>query len=196
MSIFSRALIVKIVVFISFPSYGLFDAVLEGMDKVAESSALIDATQELLKEVNPSKGNKTMDSIDQELEAFNKKLFILEEKLGTAHWAKSEIHELKRGPNFAHATLTESLQRTTQYLRRLKKLLATLAAFPKASVAYSQAETAISLNEQIKLQQASLVVQTQILNQLKLQAAKENLEKKAFDDLMTKEFKKRRGINP
>lgn len=199
MSCFNRwviAIAMALVGLYPLTSWALFDEILGAADKAAEIGALADATKELLKDVDSGSTSEPLDELGREADKFNQELLKLEKKARNLEWAKSEIKELRKGPDYSHQTLLESIKRTSDYLRRVKKLLASLAAFPKASSAYSQAETTIALQDQLKLQRANLVVQYQILNQLKITQAKKDFEDKAFEELMTQEFAKRRGFRP
>ena len=185
-----------LLVFLPFDSYALFDSIVDAAKDVAEASALVDATHELLKTVDNDPSNESLKSLDQSLANLSKELERLNQSGKESLWIKSETEELLKIPQMSHQTLTESIRTSSQYLRRLKRLLAAIAAFPKAAGAYAQSETVFALHEELRLQRSSLAIQTQILSELQFARKKEEIESRSFDELMNQEFKKRRGTLP
>ncbi|MBK7845822.1 MAG: hypothetical protein IPJ71_19475 [Bdellovibrionales bacterium] len=177
------------------------DTLVDSAEKVAEASALVDATHELLKTVENNSSerdssNKRFSDLDRSISELSASLDKIEGKTQTAVWAKNEIEALMKAPRLSKMTLTDSIRSSSEYLKRVKRLFLALANFPKASSAYAQSESAFTLQEQLKLQRSSLAVQTEILTELKLQMRKSEIESRSFDELMTQEFIKRRGVHP
>jgi prophage DNA circulation protein len=177
------------------------DTIVDSAEKVAEASALVDATHELLKTVENNSSerdssNKHFSDLDRSISDLSASLDKIEGKTQTAVWAKNEIEALMKAPRLSKMTLTDSIRSSSEYLKRVKRLFLALANFPKASSAYAQTESAFTLQEQLKLQRSSLAVQTEILTELKLQMRKSEIESRSFDELMTQEFIKRRGVHP
>jgi hypothetical protein len=173
-----------------------FDKVVDTAEKIAEASALVDATQELLRTVDSNPSEKTLSQLDQSLVELSVYLDKIEGKTQTALWAKNEIEALMRAPRLSKMTLTDSVRSSSEYLKRVKRLFLALASFPKAASAYAQAESVFTLQDQLKIQRSSLAIQTEILTELKLQIRKSEIESRSFDELMTQEFVKRRGVQP
>ena len=173
-----------------------FDTLVDSAEKIAEASALVDATHELLRTVDSNPSEKTLSQLDQSLIELSAYLEKIEGKTQTALWAKNEIEALMRAPKLSKMTLTDSIRSSSEYLKRVKRLFLALASFPKAASAYAQAETVFTLQDQLKIQRSSLAIQTEILTELKLQIRKSEIESKSFDELMTQEFIKRRGVQP
>ena len=177
-------------------AWAFFDKIVDTAEKIAEASALVDATQELLRTVDSNPSEKTLSQLDQSLTELSAYLEKIEGKTQTAVWAKNEIEALMRAPKLSKMTLTDSIRSSSEYLKRVKRLFLALASFPKAASAYAQAETVFTLQDQLKIQRSSLAIQTEILTELKLQIRKSEIESRSFDELMTQEFIKRRGVQP
>ncbi|MBK9038973.1 MAG: hypothetical protein IPL83_07415 [Bdellovibrionales bacterium] len=175
------------------------DTIVDSAEKVAEASALVDATHELLKTVDNNSSERDsshLSELDRSISELSASLDKIEGKTQTAVWAKNEIEALMKTPRLSKMTLTDSIRSSSEYLKRVKRLFLTLANFPKAASAYAQSESAFTLQEQLKLQRSSLAVQTEILTELKLQMRRSEIESRSFDELMTQEFIKRRGVHP
>jgi hypothetical protein len=174
------------------------DTIVDSAEKVAEASALVDATHELLKTVeNTSERDSShLKELDRSISELSASLDKIEGKTQTAVWAKNEIEALMKTPRLSKMTLTDSIRSSSEYLKRVKRLFLALANFPKAASAYAQSESVFTLQEQLKLQRSSLAVQTEILTELKLQMRRSEIESRSFDELMTQEFIKRRGVHP
>mgnify|MGYP000358956467 CR=1 FL=1 len=182
--------------FYPLKSEAFFDTLVDSAEKIAEASALVDATHELLRTVDSNPSEKTLSQLDQSLIELSAYLEKIEGKTQTALWAKNEIEALMRAPKLSKMTLTDSIRSSSEYLKRVKRLFLALASFPKAASAYAQAETVFTLQDQLKIQRSSLAIQTEILTELKLQIRKSEIESRSFDELMTQEFIKRRGVQP
>ena len=182
--------------FYPLKSEAFFDTLVDSAEKIAEASALVDATHELLRTVDSNPSEKTLSQLDQSLIELSAYLEKIEGKTQTALWAKNEIEALMRAPKLSKMTLTDSIRSSSEYLKRVKRLFLALASFPKAASAYAQAETVFTLQDQLKIQRSSLAIQTEILTELKLQIRRSEIESRSFDELMTQEFIKRRGVQP
>jgi hypothetical protein len=95
-----------------------FDKVVDTAEKIAEASALVDATHELLRTVDSNPSEKTLSQLDQSLIELSAYLEKIEGKTQTAVWAKNEIEALMRAPRLSKMTLTDSIQVFERVLKK------------------------------------------------------------------------------
>lgn len=178
----------------SSKAWGLFDTILNATEKVAEASALVNATYELLKTAGPDSSSEVLKSSQEQLEKLNLKLKQYATQANRAHLTQWEMNDLLKGPQLSHQSLSQSIRNSNEYIKRVKRLLTLLAKFPRASSAYSQAETVLTLQEVLKIERAHLAINTDLLNTLNLEIKRKEIEDQSLNHLIDSEFHKRRGL--
>ncbi len=141
-----------VTVLFSVPSYGFLDFLGEQTKKAAETAAYADAVAELAGELSPdsevSAGAKDIQKRSDRLRSESSNLYYLSQS----------TKNVLSGPNWSSKRLESNIRNTTDYVRRVKRLIARIAILgTDGATALNTTETNVALNEVQKNQQAMLL---------------------------------------
>ncbi len=141
-----------VTVLFSVPSYGFLDFLGEQAKKAAETAAYADAVAELAGELSPdsevSAGAKDIQKRSDRLRSESSNLYYLSQS----------TKNVLSGPNWSSKRLESNIRNTTDYVRRVKRLIARIAILgTDGATALNTTETNVALNEVQKNQQAMLL---------------------------------------
>jgi hypothetical protein len=168
-----------ILILIPLHSYAFLDFLGGQAAKIAEAMAYTDAVSEVLSEVSNDKTMKEgSDDLKRRTQALNQELLNIE---GVSYETKS----IFSGPAWSSKRLDANIRSTTDYVRRVKRLLAHVALLgTQGATAFNTAETNMALNEVQKNQQA-MILQTEDQRMRNLE--KESRETKIWNDFSIKQ---------
>lgn len=172
-----------VLLFIPSLSFGFLDFVGEQTKKAAETLAYADAVGELLSEVS----NET--ELKDGAQGMRKRTEALRSEIRTLNGISYSTKAVLEGPDWSSKRLDTNIRNTTDYVRRLKKLLIRIAALgTDGATALNTTETNIALNEVQKNQQTMIL---QLEDQRLRNMEKESDEAKKWDQFTFKRRKLR-----
>lgn len=165
--------------FIPLQCFAFLDFIGDRAAKVAESLAYTDAVSELLSEVTNDSGIKD-GAID--LRRRSDQLRSEANKIQSVSYSTKSV---LAGPDLSSKRLDANIRTTTDYIRRVKRLMMHLALLgTDGATAFNTAETNFALNEVQKNQQTMIIQQEdQKLRELE----KETHEAKVWDQFSNKQ---------
>ena len=141
-----------LVFFFSNSSYAFLDFVGEQAKKAVELAAYVDAAAELSSEVAPDK------DLEDGAKDIQKRAEVLRSESSNARYLSRSTQSVLKGPDWSSRRLETNIRATTDYIRRLKRLLIRAAALgTDGAVALNTTETNVALNEVQKNQQAMIM---------------------------------------
>jgi hypothetical protein len=144
-----------IIIFISLiqtKSFAFLDFIGEQAKKAAEAAAYADAVSELAGEISPN------EELKAGAEDINKRAELLRSRASEMTYLSRTTQETLKGPDWSSKRLETNIRSTTDYVRKLKRLIARIAILgTDGAVALNTTETNVSLNEVQKNQQALLL---------------------------------------
>jgi len=145
-------LVFFVVLFFCSSSYSFLDFVGEQAKKAVELAAYVDAAAELSSEVAPDK------DLEDGAKDIQKRAEILRSESSHARYLSRSTQSVLKGPDWSSKRLETNIKATTQYIRRLKSLLARAAALgTEGAIALNTTETNVALNEVQKNQQTMIM---------------------------------------
>lgn len=162
-----------IVFFVPAVSFGFLDFVGDQTKKAAETLAYADAVGDLVGEVS----NET--ELRESAQGMRKRTESLRTEIRTLNGISHSTKAVLEGPDWSSKRLDTNIKNTTDYVRRLKKLLVRIAALgTDGATALNTTETNIALNEVQKNQQTMIL---QLEDQRLRNMEKETDEAKKWD---------------
>lgn len=144
--------IFSIIFLFSAPSFAFLDFIGDQAKKAVEVAAYIDAASELANEVAP---DKDLENGAKELQ---KRAEILRSEASSIRSMSRSTQTILKGPDWSSRRLETNIRSTTDYIRRLKRLLVRAAALGSdGTVALNTTETNVALNEVQKNQQTMIM---------------------------------------
>ena len=136
----------------SVPSFAFLDFIGEQAKKAVEVAAYVDAASELASEVSPDK------DLENGAKDLQKRSEALRSEASNIRYLSRSTQTILKGPDWSSKRLETSIRSTTDYIRRLKRLLVRAAALgTDGAVALNTTETNVALNEVQKNQQAMIM---------------------------------------
>ena len=111
-----------LVFFFSNSSYAFLDFVGEQAKKAVELAAYVDAAAELSSEVAPDK------DLEDGAKDIQKRAEVLRSESSNARYLSRSTQSVLKGPDWSSRRLETNIRATTDYIRRLKRLLIRAAA--------------------------------------------------------------------
>ncbi len=142
-----------VVVFLfSVPSHAFLDFLGEQAKKAVEVAAYVDAAGELAAEVAPDK------DLENGAKDIQRRADILRSDSSNVRYLSRSTQAVLKGPDWSSKRLETNIRATTDYIRRLKRLLIRAAALgTDGAIALNTTETNVALNEVQKNQQAMII---------------------------------------
>ncbi|MFP5519665.1 MAG: hypothetical protein ACLGGX_07155 [Bdellovibrionia bacterium] len=141
-----------IVFLFSVPSFAFLDFIGEQAKKAVEVAAYVDAASELASEVAPDK------DLENGAKDLQKRSEALRSDASNIRYMSRSTQTILKGPDWSSRRLETNIRSTTDYIRRLKRLLIRAAALgTDGAIALNTTETNVALNEVQKNQQAMIM---------------------------------------
>lgn len=133
-------------------SYGFLDFLGEQAKKAAEAAAYADAVSELAGEIAPD------GTIKEGADDIKKRAEKLRSEASELRYLTRTSQQVLLGPDWSSKRLETNIRNTTDYVRKLKRLIARIALLgTDGATALNTTETNVALNEVQKNQQALLL---------------------------------------
>lgn len=141
-----------LILFFSIKAFAFLDFIGEQAKKTMEATAYADAVAELSAEISPNtelkEGAKDIRSRSDKLKS----------EASTLQFLSSSTKRTLEGPDWSSRRLDSNIRSTTEYVRRLKTLIARISALgTDGATALNTTETNVALNEVQKNQQALIL---------------------------------------
>lgn len=141
-----------LILLFSAPSYAFLDFIGDQAKKAVEVAAYVDAAAELATEVAPDK------DLEDGAKDIQKRAEILRSESSNVRYLSRSTQAILKGPDWSSRRLETNIRATTDYIRRLKRLLVRAAVLgTDGAVALNTTETNVALNEVQKNQQAMIM---------------------------------------
>lgn len=141
-----------IVFLFSVPSFAFLDFIGEQAKKAVEVAAYVDAAAELASEVSPDK------DLENGAKDLQRRSEALRSDASNIRYMSRSTQTILKGPDWSSKRLETNIRSTTDYIRRLKRLLIRAAALgTDGAIALNTTETNVALNEVQKNQQAMIM---------------------------------------
>ena len=136
----------------SMPSYAFLDFIGDQAKEAIEIATYVDAAADLANEISPDK------DLENGAKDIQKRAEILRSESANARYVSRSTQAILKGPDWSSRRLETNIRSTTDYVRRLKRLLARAVALgTDGTVALNTTETNVALNEVQKNQQAMIM---------------------------------------
>lgn len=170
---------------IPFKSFAFLDFLGEQAKKGAEAAAYADAVSELIEEVNPS--SELSDGAND----LNRRADYLRRETSSLKYVSRTSKEVLLGPQWTSKRLETNIRNTTEYARKLKRLIARIAILgTDGATALNTTETNVALNDVQKNQQV-LIMQNEARDLREME--KEQELAKSWADFSDNQKKLRNG---
>lgn len=141
-----------VVLLFSVKSYAFLDFIGDQAKKAVELAAYVDAAAELSTEIAPDR------DLENGAKDIQKRAEVLRSESSNARYLSRTTQSVLKGPDWSSRRLETNIRSTTDYIRRLKRLLVRAAALgTDGAVALNTTETNVALNEVQKNQQALIM---------------------------------------
>lgn len=141
-----------LIFFWAVPSYGFLDFVGDQTKKAIEVATYVDAAAELAAEISPDK------DLEQGAKDVRKRSEAIRQSSSNLRYLSRTSENVLQGPDWSSRRLETNIRNTTDYVRRLNRLLARVVALGNDGViALNTTETNVALNEMQKNQQAMIL---------------------------------------
>ena len=145
-------LVFFLVFFFSISSHAFLDFIGDQAKKAVELAAYVDAAAELSSEIAPDK------DLENGAKDIQKRAEVLRSESSNARYISRSTQSVLNGPDWSSRRLETNIRATTDYIRRLKRLLVRAVALgTDGTVALNTTETNVALNEVQKNQQAMIM---------------------------------------
>lgn len=178
-----------IVLLIPVRSVAFLNFIGDQAKKAVEVAAYTDAVNDLVSEISPS------SELAENANSLNLRAESLRREARSLNYITRSTKEALSGPNWTSKRLDHNIRATTEYIKRLKRLLAKISLLgTEGATALSVTETNAALNEVQKNQQV-LIMQNE---EMKLrEISKEQESAKSWSDfsLNQKSIRERKAIS-
>lgn len=141
-----------VILFIPISASAFLDWVGEEAKKAVEVAAYADAVTELMGEVSPN------EQLKEGAKDLNLRAEKLRSEASTYRYLSSATQSVLKGPDWSSERLETNIRSTTDYARKLKRLVGRIAALGmNGATALNTTETNIALNEVQKNQQVLIL---------------------------------------
>lgn len=141
-----------LMILIPCQSWAFLDFIGEQAKKAAEAAAYADAVGELAGEIAPD------GTIQEGADDVKKRAETLRKNASELRYLSRTSQEILTGPDWSSKRLETNIRNTTDYVRKLKRLIARIAILgTDGATALNTTETNVALNEVQKNQQALLI---------------------------------------
>lgn len=145
-------LIAVIILLFSLNSFAFLDFIGDQTKKAMEVGVYIDSASELVSEMIPD------EDLETGAKDIQKRTNKLRSESGNINYLTRSTQTLLKGPEWSSKRIDTNMRSTTDYIRKLKRLIARAAALGNDGVvALNTTETNIALNEVQKNQQALIM---------------------------------------
>ncbi len=170
---------------IPFKSFAFLDFLGEQAKKGAEAAAYVDAVSELIDEVSPT------SEISDGANDLNRRAEYLRREASSLKYVSRTSKEVLLGPQWTSKRLETNIRNTTDYARKLKRLIARIAILgTDGATALNTTETNVALNDVQKNQQV-LIMQNEARDLREME--KEQELAKSWADFSDNQRKLRQG---
>lgn len=136
----------------SIPSYAFLDFIGDQAKEAIEIATYVDAAADLAFEISPDK------DLENGAKDIQKRAEVLRSESSQARYISKSTQKILNGPDWSSRRLETNIRNTTDYIRRLKRLLARAVALgTEGTIALNTTETNVALNEIQKNQQAMIM---------------------------------------
>ncbi len=177
--------VLLLILLISSPSYAFLDFIGEQAKKAKEVAAYVDAASDLAREVTPDQ------DLEKSAKDIQRRAEVLRSEASDLSYLSRSTQSILKGPDWSSRRLETNIRSTTDYIRRLKRILSqAIALGTDGVVALNTTETNVALNEVQKNQQA-LIMQNSELQLREMEREQE--EAKRWSDFSARQRKLRNG---
>lgn len=157
-----------LIVLIPIRSLAFLDFIGEQAKKAVEVAAYVDAVNDLMGEVSPS------SELSENANDLNLRAEALRREASSLNYISRTTKDTLNGPNWTSKRLDHNIRATTEYIKRVKRLLSRIVLLgTDGATALSATETNAALNEVQKNQQV-LIMQNEEMKLREISKEQEN----------------------
>lgn len=170
---------------VSARSEAFLDFLVDHVEKIAETSAMIDAASDLLDQVDEN------NSLSRSLDSVQNSTQVLESDIRELHYLPGEVSTFLNESQWVNGRLDQNIKKTSFFIRQGKNLLLKATLLGNDGVtAVNGIQTNVSLNE-IQKNQQTLIAQNQQIMTMRL--SEKVKEEKSWTDFINTQRAIRNG---